>query len=334
MVAGLTGLLLVVGGGGASRGDDDPPSPANLEMVRGVARTALGKLLTNFQAPGRRIEVSIDPAHETGWLVQDLVGEILRSSGYEIVEAAAPASRDTARAATAPGVGVPAPPAPALPDTTVPPPAGGTAGGGGSTGSGGTNPAAAPAGSGETTPAGAPGNTGETPPGTTGGSTSSASDPFVPAAAPGAGGSGANGAPPKAGGAGSIIESARPWLAPAGDVADARLDIRVIELGVRYTKLHRGGFLFFGERTVDRFASARLHGELRRPTDHVVRWSGDADASASDEVQVSRLSTLEGLDYPFTDPQVPPGGAARIIEPIIVSAIVVGLVFLFVSNRS
>jgi hypothetical protein len=49
-------------------------------------------------------------------------------------------------------------------------------------------------------------------------------------------------------------------------------------------------------------------------------------------VPAGKLSVLEGQAYPFTAPTLPQSNPGRILEPIIVSAIVAGLVFLFISN--
>jgi len=293
----LSGILAVIAA--ATVGADDRKSmPANLDLVRVVAREAVAKLVAGIEPVGKRVRVQIEPFHETAWLVQDLAAEALRAQGFEVVK-----SRVTA---AAPAAGAAAAPAGA---DTARAPADSAAAGADST----QAPVDSTQASADTTHAGTA-QAGTTPAG------SAHSGPL---------GQG-NPAP------GSAQGSAAQGLEDAADLGppvDAELDLRVVELGLRYTGAH-SRFLFFGGRSVERYAAARLHGELRRHGDPAVLWSGDGEASAIDEVPESALSILEGQQYPFTAPALPAGRASRVIEPVIVSVIVVGLVFLFVSNRS
>ncbi len=336
-IARVSGLLAVAFWVASAGGDEPSRRSSNLEMVRGVAKRAIEAMFVNIVVPGRRVEVSIEPYHETAWLVQDLVGEALRARGIEVVEAsllATPAPPDTGRQAgssPAPGDTTHA----AASDSSHPAPhdtSGAKASGGSATGgsaSGGSPP-------GGSQSVGSPGGSQSQSVGsqTSGGSSSNAP--------PGGGSAGGSflesvaAAQRKAAAAGDVpapinLPAASP--APSGPAVDAHLEVRVVELGLRYPAVHRG-HLFFGGRTVERFASARLHSELRLHGDSAVRWSGEGEASVTDEVPASQLSTLEGLKYPFSEPKLPGGSGTRIIEPIIVSVIVVGLVLLFVSNRS
>jgi len=114
---------------------------------------------------------------------------------------------------------------------------------------------------------------------------------------------------------------------------DAELRLRVVDLGLKYTGTHRTR-PFFGQKKVERYATANLQAELRDPTGDLVQWTGNGDAARIDEVPKDALPILEGQHYPFTPPALPPHSAGKIIEPIVVTAVIVGLVFLFVSNRS
>jgi hypothetical protein len=114
---------------------------------------------------------------------------------------------------------------------------------------------------------------------------------------------------------------------------DAELRLRVVDLGLKYTGTHRTR-PFFGQKKVERYATANLQAELRDSTGDLVQWTGNGDAARIDEVPKDALPILEGQHYPFTPPSLPPHSAGKIIEPIVVTAVIVGLVFLFVSNRS
>jgi hypothetical protein len=116
---------------------------------------------------------------------------------------------------------------------------------------------------------------------------------------------------------------------------DGEIHLRVVELGLKYTDKHRS-WPVFGSEVVERYAGANLQAELQTPEDDLVRWSGSGEATLIDEVPVKMLPILEGVEgsrNAFAAPAMP-GGGSKLLEPIIVSAIVVGLVFLFVSNRS
>jgi hypothetical protein len=127
--------------------------------------------------------------------------------------------------------------------------------------------------------------------------------------------------------------SAAAPAAPPPVPVDAELRLRVVDLGLKYTGTHRTR-PFFGQKKVERYATANLQAELRDPTGDLVQWTGNGDAARIDEVPKDALPILEGQHYPFTPPSLPPHSAGKIIEPIVVTAVIVGLVFLFVSNRS
>jgi hypothetical protein len=308
----VSGILAMIAAGAVSA-DDRQDLVANLDLVRGVAKQAVEKLVVGLEpSAGRRVRILVDPFHETAWLVQDLTAEALRARGFEVMKAPmtgastggaphAPAGSDSARApanagadtarapanAGADSARAPADSAQAVHDTTL---AGTELAGNGNQGTGNPDPGHA----------------------STGNSSAGTGRPGNPAH-------------------GSSAQDEGNSAASAS--VDAELSLRVVELGLRYTGSN-SGFLFFGGRDIERYAAARFHGELRRPGDPVIRWSGDGDASVIDEVPESALPILEGQHYPFTAPSLPAGRSGRWLEPLIVSVIVVGLVVLFVSNRS
>ncbi|MGD8395761.1 MAG: hypothetical protein PVF43_09830 [Candidatus Eiseniibacteriota bacterium] len=110
------------------------------------------------------------------------------------------------------------------------------------------------------------------------------------------------------------------------------LELNVVELGLRYTGARRS--FLFGPKRIERLAVATLAGSVLDPGDGTLAWRGEGRARAIDEVPAGKLSILEGQSYPFTRPVLPPSNIGHVLEPIIVSGIVVGLVFLFVSNRN
>ncbi len=275
----------------------------NVELVRRVTEDAVRKMMSDLPPTGKRVRVRVEPYHEAGWLVQDLVGKTLRARGCEVVQvpltpgAAPPAAAAPQAAAAAQG---------------APPPSGPPSG-------------AAAAG------AAIQAAQGMAPPDTAGALVAGAApaDSIAGAGEAGSAAGAAEEATSAAGGGAAPPEKSKAEIVPV----DAELDLRVVELGLRYTDTHRS-FPLFGDTKVERYALTSLHAELRGPDDPVVRWSGGAEAKVIDEVSKDDLAILEGQRYPFTAPALPAQGASRWVEPLIVSAIVVGLVFLFVSNKS
>ncbi len=288
--------------------------PTNLELVRKVASEAVTEMLGDLPPAGRRVRIQVEPFHEAGWLVEDLVGQDLRARGYEVVVV------PTTPVSPPPGAGTTPPVAPqAAGDQAYTPPSGAAQAG-----------AAAQA---------AMQQSGQEPP--PAGSAPAAGD-SASASAPGdelgsAAGDGtalaSAGSPEKVMAGGAAQSAAAAPSAAELLPVDAEIELRVIELGLRYTKTHKSGFIFGGTK-VERLAAASLHGDLRSDDGAIVRWSGLGEASAIDEVPKDELLILEGQRYPFTAPTLPQKSSTRWVEPVIVSVIVVGLVFLFVSNRS
>ncbi len=288
--------------GGLGPGLSPPPAaggrsshPTNIDLVRQVGAAAIDTLFADFQASGKRLRLRIAPYHETAWLVEDMAASLLRGRGYEVVTVPATA---------------PAAPAGGAPAAATPPPEGQPSGAAAAAAAlqamqGGTGAADSTLAAGADSVGAAPADAG------------SEADKTAAEAA--------GTAPPPSG---SGLE---PALAEIP--VDAEIDLRVIELGIRYTGTHRSGFIF-GDTKVERYAVASMQASLRELENPVQRWSGYGESAVLDEVPKDDLAILEGQRYPFTAPALPQKGGNRWVEPIIVSAIVVGLVFLFVSNRS
>jgi hypothetical protein len=265
---------------------------SNLALVRAVAEEAVGKMLTDLTPTGPRVRVRVDPYHETGWMVEELVGAGLRARGLTVVTEPAPKP-----AAPAPPAGTPGAP-----------------------------------------PAGTPGGPPASIPslvelGQQQAQAQANSDSAAAVSAAAAAESTRTATPP--GPLGVVPPANSPAAAPAEPrvPVDAELRLRVVDLGLKYTGSHRTR-PFFGQKQVSRYAAASLHAELRDPAGDLVQWSGNGEAARIDEVPKDALPILEGQNYPFTAPALPPHSTGKILEPIVVTAVIVGLVFLFVSNRS
>jgi hypothetical protein len=114
--------------------------------------------------------------------------------------------------------------------------------------------------------------------------------------------------------------------------ADYRLSFQLIQLELAYTKIHRP--YWFGAKQVTREAEAAVFAKLIDLRSGDVVWVGDTDKKYKDTIAHSMLGTVEDEQYEFTKPPRKEVRWSRIVEPIIVTGIVVGLVYLFFSNQS
>ena len=137
----------------------------------------------------------------------------------------------------------------------------------------------------------------------------------------------------RTGSSGAVFD---PGTGTASDAAPDELDlpllvVNVDEARVDYPRLFRSGL--FGGLHVERRAIASLSGELRRPGTRSVYWVGAADTSLADHVMRSEVALLEDANHPETKGTVPSQSWQKVIEPVLVVGLVVGLISLFYTNR-
>ncbi|KPJ59152.1 MAG: hypothetical protein AMJ46_12395 [Latescibacteria bacterium DG_63] len=109
------------------------------------------------------------------------------------------------------------------------------------------------------------------------------------------------------------------------------LEYRITELGLDYPKAWRGHLI--GRKQVERLAFVALHGRLIEDSSGALVWSGEGSATARDVVPASELASLEGKGAPWQKGTLPAGKLGGFVEPLVVAAIVAGLVYLFYSNK-
>ena len=110
------------------------------------------------------------------------------------------------------------------------------------------------------------------------------------------------------------------------------LEFEVMDLGLAYTRVWRNAWL--GDKKVERQARARVFARLVDQAQASILWAEQADAKVSDEVRYDDLSTLEekgGAAY--LKATLPSRSWNKIVEPVVVTGIVVGLIVLFFSNQ-
>jgi hypothetical protein len=120
-------------------------------------------------------------------------------------------------------------------------------------------------------------------------------------------------------------------LIPVPEGQGLVLTYRLVEFGVTYHDSWRRGFL--GPRVVERLASVNLYCRLVSGGPKNVLWVGSGKSERLDIVPKSKLDLLEGLSYPFTKPTLRPQPLSRFLEPVLVTSIIGGLVYLFYTNQ-
>jgi hypothetical protein len=106
---------------------------------------------------------------------------------------------------------------------------------------------------------------------------------------------------------------------------------RIVEFGVSYPWAKRSWLI--GPRSYGRIASVRVRATHVSEPGHRVADVAESDRVSFDEFPGWVRPYLEGQGYPFPIMQPPTTSVHRIIEPVLVAAIVAGLVYLFYENQ-
>lgn len=114
-----------------------------------------------------------------------------------------------------------------------------------------------------------------------------------------------------------------------GDPISALLSFRILELRLSYPAQRRSGFL--GPRQIKREAEVDFILRLQGPGERRVLWNQRIKGGISDWVPRARLKPIKGPS--FLTPPLPTGRWAKYGEPVVVTGLVAGLVYLLYSNR-
>ena len=110
------------------------------------------------------------------------------------------------------------------------------------------------------------------------------------------------------------------------------LEFEVVDLGITYTRSWRHAWL--GEKRVAREARARIFARLLDQDTGGILWGEQAEAKVVDEIAQEDLPSVEekgSSDY--LKATLPPQGWNKLVEPVVVTGIVVGLIVLFFANQ-
>ncbi len=124
-----------------------------------------------------------------------------------------------------------------------------------------------------------------------------------------------------------------PSLDPAAPSSGGYvLGFQTIAFGIVYADVYRSHLV--GGKHVRRRADVRLMVTLSDAADGRVIWVGEAARNHEDEFEHGDAARVEQGTYQFARPVMPSSGWGRYAEPVFVTGIIVGLIYLFFSNQS
>jgi len=109
------------------------------------------------------------------------------------------------------------------------------------------------------------------------------------------------------------------------------LEYKIPVFRLTYPKVYRSHLI--GGKKVKREANVRLSAKLLTAGGEVA-WIGDSSAENEDQFSHGDLGRVQEGTYQFVKPEMPGSGWGKLVEPVFVSAIIVGMIYLFFSNQS
>ena len=111
-----------------------------------------------------------------------------------------------------------------------------------------------------------------------------------------------------------------------------RLSFQAIDFRLQYAKTYRA-YLIGGKR-VKRTADLKILGKVIDQSDGTIIWMGEAARSHSDNFSFNDIEEIEAGTYTFTKPSRSETNWGKVVEPVVVTGIIVGLIYLFFSNQN
>ena len=105
-----------------------------------------------------------------------------------------------------------------------------------------------------------------------------------------------------------------------------RFSFRILDMGITAQSGLRGS-------DADRQTRATLALRLNRESDHIVYWQDEITHLRADQVPKKQLEILQHSTYKFAQTDVEEQSWSKFVEPIVVSTVLGGLIYLFFSNR-
>ncbi len=106
---------------------------------------------------------------------------------------------------------------------------------------------------------------------------------------------------------------------------------QIIRFALKYPEIGRSYWL--GAKEVERLAETGVFAQLIDLGSGEIVWVGDTSKTREDRIAYSMLQRVEDPQLDFTQPQRNELKLGSLVEPVVVTGIVVGLVYLFFSNQ-
>ncbi len=106
---------------------------------------------------------------------------------------------------------------------------------------------------------------------------------------------------------------------------------RIVSAETTYPRAWREWMV--GAKKVERRVAVDIHFQLSDAASAII-WAGNVQRERREIVPGSRIAELSSPGQAFTSPEVIPGSWDKVLEPVIVAAIVGGLIYLFYTSRS
>lgn len=122
--------------------------------------------------------------------------------------------------------------------------------------------------------------------------------------------------------------------APESDAAERpgyELSYQIIRFALKYPGIGRSYWV--GAKEAERLAEIGIFAKLVENGPGEIVWVGDTQKKYEDRIAYSLLDRVEDPQHEFTRPPRHEISWSRIVEPVVVGGIVVGLVYLFFANQ-
>ncbi len=122
---------------------------------------------------------------------------------------------------------------------------------------------------------------------------------------------------------------------------DYIISYRIVALYVRPIRIWRKR-LGLGTRWIEREAIAQIYIKVIKSDSNnseennynTILWSNQSEGKISDEIPFSYITYLEDENYPFTKLSIKEQKTNSCLEPLVVTSIIAGLIYLFYASRS
>lgn len=114
-------------------------------------------------------------------------------------------------------------------------------------------------------------------------------------------------------------------------ISDYVFSYQIVSFSIKYPDIGRSYWI--GAKEVTRSAEVGIFAKLLDSSTGEILWVGESQKRYEDRIAYSLLERVEDPAHDFTQPERNEIKWSRFVEPVVVTGIVVGLVFLFFSNQ-